>query len=210
MNHDHDRSRSLVSRSRPILIHELAFGVRAGSGGPRLRPRDFQLAGSRARSGAPRLCCSSCDHGKLASLVRTPNPRKVTRPYLNFPLPTAASSSRFAPPESHSTMNRAFGKKTKGCFSSKARFSAVVDAFCSSIANPNCPSCTRGLSSAACRVLLRRTRLRRFIKFGNFSAKTGVLRSKTLQNPGFCAAKPRVLRSKTPCFAQPARRLSAI
>ena len=28
--------------------------------------------------------------------------------------------------------------------------------------NPNCPSCTRGLSSAACRVLLRRTRLRRF------------------------------------------------
>ena len=28
--------------------------------------------------------------------------------------------------------------------------------------NPHCPSCTRGLSSAACRVLLRRTRLRRF------------------------------------------------
>ena len=59
-------------------------------------------------------------------------------------------------------MNRDFGKKTKGCFSSKARFSAVIGAFCSSIANPNCPSCTRGLSSAACRVLLRRTRLRRF------------------------------------------------
>ena len=29
-------------------------------------------------------------------------------------------------------MTAAFGKKTKGCFSSKARFSAVVDAFCSS------------------------------------------------------------------------------
>ena len=29
-------------------------------------------------------------------------------------------------------MNRDFGKKTKGCFSSKARFSAVTDAFCSS------------------------------------------------------------------------------
>ena len=29
-------------------------------------------------------------------------------------------------------MNRDFGKKTKGCFSSKARFSAVIDAFCSS------------------------------------------------------------------------------
>ena len=25
-------------------IHELAFGIRARSGGPRLRPRDFQLA----------------------------------------------------------------------------------------------------------------------------------------------------------------------
>ena len=29
-------------------------------------------------------------------------------------------------------MNRDFGKKTKGCFSSKARFSAVTEAFCSS------------------------------------------------------------------------------
>ena len=41
-------------------------------------------------------------------------------------------------------------------------FAAVSHAFCSSIANPNCPSCTRGLSSASCRILLRRTRLRRF------------------------------------------------
>ena len=49
MNHDHDRSRSLFSRSRPLLIYELTFGVRAGSGGPRLRPRDFQLAGSPRR-----------------------------------------------------------------------------------------------------------------------------------------------------------------
>ena len=54
MNHDHDRSRSFFSRSRQLLINELTFGVRAGSGVPRLRPRDFQLAGSRARSGAPR------------------------------------------------------------------------------------------------------------------------------------------------------------
>ena len=83
--------------------------------------------------------------------------------YLDFPLATAASSSIFALQRSHSTMNRDFGKKTKGCFSSKARFAAVSAAFCSSIANPNCPSRTRGLSSAACRVLLRRTRLRRFI-----------------------------------------------
>ena len=30
------------------------------------------------------------------------------------------------------------------------------------------------------------------------------------QKPGFCAAKTEVLRSKTPVFAQPARRLSAI
>ena len=36
-------------------------------------------------------------------------------------------------------MNRDFGKKTKGCFSSKARFSAVSDAFCSSIANRQLP-----------------------------------------------------------------------
>ena len=43
-------------------------------------------------------------------------------------------------------------------------FAAVTHAFCSSIANPNCLSCTRGLSSAPCRVLLRRTRLRRFIR----------------------------------------------
>ena len=60
-----------------------------------------------------------------------------------------------------------FGKKTEGCFSSKARFAAVIDfgyrlsSF--SKGNPHCPSCTQGLSSAACRVLLRRTRLRRFI-----------------------------------------------
>ena len=47
MNHDHDRSRSLFSRSRPLLIYELTFGVRAGSGGPRLRPRDFHMADSR-------------------------------------------------------------------------------------------------------------------------------------------------------------------
>ena len=43
-------------------------------------------------------------------------------------------------------------------------FAAVSAAFCSSIANPNCPSCTRGLSSASCRVLLRRTRPRRFTR----------------------------------------------
>ena len=33
-------------------------------------------------------------------------------------------------------MNRDFGKETKGCFSSKAQFSAVIDVFCSSIAIP--------------------------------------------------------------------------
>ena len=40
-----------------------------------------------------------------------------------------------------------------------------------SIANPNCPSCTRGLSSAACRVLFRRTRLRRFTRRRPMRAK---------------------------------------
>ena len=54
MNHDHDRSRSLFSRSQPLLIYELTFGVRAGSGGPRLRPHDFPQAGSRARTWAYR------------------------------------------------------------------------------------------------------------------------------------------------------------
>ena len=54
------------SRSRSVAIiifaimtitytaHELTFRIRAGSGGPRLRPRDFQLAGSRARSSSDR------------------------------------------------------------------------------------------------------------------------------------------------------------
>ena len=60
---------------------------------------------------------------------RTPNPVTATAPYLDFPLATAASSSIFALQRSHSTMNRDFGKKTKGCFSSKARFSAVTRLF---------------------------------------------------------------------------------
>ena len=60
------------------------------------------------------------------------NHRTTIEPYLDFPLPTAASSSIFALRGLHTTMIAAFGKKTKGCLSSKARFSAVVDAFCSS------------------------------------------------------------------------------
>ena len=57
-------------------------------------------------------------------------------PYFDFPLAAAASSSRFALPRSHSTMksmnSQLSVKKTKGCFSSKARFSAVTHTFLSS------------------------------------------------------------------------------
>ena len=78
MNHDHDRSRSLFSQPRPLLIYELTFGVRAGSGGPRLRPHDFHLAGSRARSGAPR------------ALLPDLRPSKVS-----FPCPHAQSEELY-------------------------------------------------------------------------------------------------------------------
>ena len=47
-------------------------------------------------------------------------------------------------------------------FERKAYPSPPLQTLLLSYANPYCPSCTRGLSSAACRVLLRRTRLRRF------------------------------------------------
>ena len=167
MNHDHDRSRSLFPRSRPLLIYELTFGVRAGSGGPRLRPHDFPQADSRARTwgiGALSFdlrtskCSFPCPHAPSAQSYRTssslPSPHRRLQLHIR------------APGGLHTTMTAAFGKKTKGCFSSKARFSAVIDAFCSSIANPHCLSRTRGLSSAACRVLLRRTRLRRFTSRG--------------------------------------------
>ena len=46
-----------------------------------------------------------CGHRKSVFLVRTPDPRNRMSPYFNFPLPTAASSSRFALLRSHSTMN---------------------------------------------------------------------------------------------------------
>ena len=52
-----------------------------------------------------RLGSSTCGHRKLVFLVRTPNPVNRTEPHFDFPLPTAASSSRFALLRSHSTMN---------------------------------------------------------------------------------------------------------
>ena len=74
----------------------MGAGGLCGERGTSTEARDFQLAGSKARSGAPRALLLDLRSWKLVFLVCTLNPRKVTRPSLHFPLPTAVSSSRFA------------------------------------------------------------------------------------------------------------------
>ena len=125
------------SRSRSVAIIIFAITtityIRTDLRGPRgergTSAEAARLSAWRAALGGISVCAphsSTCGHRKLAFLVRTPNPRTVTEPYLDFPLATAASSSRFALMRSslhHESMN---SRLTKGCFSSKAQFSAVT------------------------------------------------------------------------------------
>ena len=99
MNHDHDRSRSLFSRSRPLLIHELTFGVRAGSGGPRLRPRDFQLAGSPRRHFGMRASQLDLRPSKVSFPKKVRSiPRRRIEPYFDFPLAPLRGTERRGSP----------------------------------------------------------------------------------------------------------------
>ena len=159
------------SRSAAIIIFAITTitYTRTVFWGPRRERGSSAEAARLSAGGQPsaafryaRLAASTCGHRKLVFLKVRSIPRRREEPYFDFPLATAASSSRFALLRSslhHESMN---SRLTKGCFSSKARFSAVTDNSAIVQQNPHCPSCTRGLSSAACRVLLRRTRLRRF------------------------------------------------
>ena len=51
MNHNHDRPRSFFARSRPLLIQNLTFGIRAGGGGPRLEATRLSAGGQKSSIG---------------------------------------------------------------------------------------------------------------------------------------------------------------
>ena len=126
----HDESagtnNSREKHNQKPLAHELRRKVHlngkrggfVGSGGPRLRPRDFQLAGSRARSGAPqdlllvlrswRKVSFSCPHAQSAqsceavSSLPSPNrrlqlhePRPIASIFLAFIFPRSFAPTLF-------------------------------------------------------------------------------------------------------------------
>ena len=80
-----------------IALHMDVERLDPGKLGPRLRPRGFQLAGSRARSS--RICRGSpfrakdTPNRKFVFLKSHSTPRAIIKPSLHFPPPTAASVS---------------------------------------------------------------------------------------------------------------------
>ena len=102
----------------------------------------------------------SSPHRRLQLMIRAPEVFTSTVRVLNwFCLLLALELARAG-------ANRMFTKicRHMAQFERKSRLLRRYRHYCSSIANLNCPSCTWGLSSAACRVLLRRMWLRRFTK----------------------------------------------
>ena len=131
------RSNLSESRSRSVAIIFFAITTIAytrtdlrgprGERGPRLRPRDFQLAGipttpyQETRSGLNAL-----SRGWVRRNCAVSSKRLIARIFPAFRFARERELGATLEGSSHPSC-AVFGKKTKGCFSSKARFSAVVN-----------------------------------------------------------------------------------